>query len=345
MAADNTSMIAGLFTTPEQYQQAQQAQALQTGIQMAQLPPDQRGAAMLYAGGQGLGNAIGGAMGAEDPMLQLMSIRKQVLQGLDPTDSAAINKAAQALAQAGDQQGALQLAQKALDIRNTESQISGRTEERQAQRETQVQIAREKIQAQIDAAKARGESEERIARLQIEGRQQLAQIMASMKGEKPLTEYQGKAVTFGTRAAESSNILNNLEGEYSSMSANYLPSFLNSSKGQQAQQAQQNFVNAVLRQESGAAINSSEFENARKQYFPQPGDKPEVIEQKKRNREMVIGGFARQAGPGGADIKQVFDNPPPKVGKTSFNSVADAEKANLPKGTIITIGGKQAIVE
>lgn len=120
---------------------------------------------------------------------------------------------------------------------------------------------------------------------------------------------------------------------------------MNSTEGQQAQQAQQNFVNAVLRQESGAAINSSEFDNARKQYFPQPGDSQEVITQKRRNRELVISGFARQAGPGGADIRQVFDNPPPKAKKTTFNSVAEAEKANLPKGTIITIGGKQAIVE
>ena len=116
-------------------------------------------------------------------------------------------------------------------------------------------------------------------------------------------------------------------------------------QSQQAQQAQNNFINAVLRQESGAAINSSEFANAKQQYFPQPGDSPEVIAQKKRNRELVIKGFARQAGPGGADVAEVFNNPPPKAPKTSFSSLADAEKANLPKGTIITIGGKKAIVE
>lgn len=39
---------------------------------------------------------------------------------------------------------------------------------------------------------------------------------------------------------------------------------------QQFEQAQRNFINSVLRQESGAAIADSEFENAKKQYFPMP---------------------------------------------------------------------------
>jgi len=36
------------------------------------------------------------------------------------------------------------------------------------------------------------------------------------------------------------------------------------------EQAKKNFVNAVLRLESGAVISPSEFTNADKQYFPQP---------------------------------------------------------------------------
>jgi len=37
----------------------------------------------------------------------------------------------------------------------------------------------------------------------------------------------------------------------------------------------------VLRKESGAAIAASEFDNAEKQYFPQPGDSDQVISQKR----------------------------------------------------------------
>jgi hypothetical protein len=45
-----------------------------------------------------------------------------------------------------------------------------------------------------------------------------------------------------------------------------------SDNSQKAEQAQRDFVNAVLRRESGAAISESEFDNARRQYFPESGD-------------------------------------------------------------------------
>ena len=66
---------------------------------------------------------------------------------------------------------------------------------------------------------------------------------------------------------------------------------------QQAEQAQRDFVNAILRRESGAAIAPSEFENAKKQYFPQPGDSEAVIKQKADNRRIAIDGVVRSAGP------------------------------------------------
>lgn len=49
-------------------------------------------------------------------------------------------------------------------------------------------------------------------------------------------------------------------------------------------QAQRNFVNAVLRQESWAAIPESEMNNAIRQYFPQPWDSQELVKQKEQNR-------------------------------------------------------------
>lgn len=66
---------------------------------------------------------------------------------------------------------------------------------------------------------------------------------------------------------------------------------------QQVIQAQRNFVNAILRVESGAAISQSEFDNAQRQYFPQPGDSKAVINQKRQNRVTAMQGMAREAGP------------------------------------------------
>ena len=148
--------------------------------------------------------------------------------------------------------------------------------------------------------------------------------------EKPLTEFQGKSSGFGLRAAMAHEQLNALEGgglggEFDSFpgyrngpvqpgvikrSAEALPligesmgtalNFTQSAAQQRAEQAQRNFVNATLRQESGAAISPGEWDNAKKQYFPQPGDDTSVIEQKRLNRLQVIGGFKTSAGRDGA---------------------------------------------
>lgn len=66
---------------------------------------------------------------------------------------------------------------------------------------------------------------------------------------------------------------------------------------QKFDQAQRDFINATLRRESGAAIAESEFENARKQYFPQPGDSPEKIAEKRKNRQDAIASVAGGGGP------------------------------------------------
>jgi len=108
--ADN--IVAGLFgLTPQMYGEQQRVGALNEGITLAQLDPASRGAAMTYAGAKGLGTAIGGAMGIEDPQLKLISTRNAIVQQIDQTNPESILKGAQMLAQAGDQQGAMTLAQ------------------------------------------------------------------------------------------------------------------------------------------------------------------------------------------------------------------------------------------
>lgn len=72
--------------------------------------------------------------------------------------------------------------------------------------------------------------------------------------------------------------------------------FLTNPQYQKGDQAQRNFINAQLRRESGAAISESEFDNARKQYIPQPGDSKEVLAQKKSNRDMAVRNMQLSAG-------------------------------------------------
>lgn len=119
------------------------------------------------------------------------------------------------------------------------------------------------------------------------------------------TEGQANAALYARRMAESDRILNDPRLTEAMMSRKNIalgsvPSFGNSmvpKEYQLADQAKRDFVNATLRRESGAAISQSEFDNANKQYFPQPGDGPDVIAQKAKNRRTSIEGIANAAAP------------------------------------------------
>lgn len=115
---------------------------------------------------------------------------------------------------------------------------------------------------------------------------------------KPLNDGQSKALLFGTRMQEADKVLNQLasEGTTSSipgMRAPVVGGLVNSfasGNQQMLDQAKRDFLNAVLRRESGAAISAGEFENGEKQYFPQIGDSAAVIGQKAKNRALAING-------------------------------------------------------
>jgi len=155
-------------------------------------------------------------------------------------------------------------------------------------------------------------------------------------GGKPLTEVQGNATAFGMRAKQSDAILKNLESkgvtntgiirsavggtlgltpfvgeklEQATHSAmNVLPSVLGgpNEKQQEVDAARRNFITAVLRKESGAAISPSEFYNEAQKYFPQVGDSQSVLKQKQEARDLAIKALEIQAGPSGAkQIKSV----------------------------------------
>ncbi|MCS3741994.1 hypothetical protein [Rhizobium sp. BK661] len=84
-------------------------------------------------------------------------------------------------------------------------------------------------------------------------------------------------------------------------------------------QARRNFINAQLRRESGAVIGPTEFENARKQYFPEPGDNDEVLKQKAQNRKTAIDAMVRDAGP--TYGKKKSDEPAPDFSKMSMEEL------------------------
>ena len=104
------SAIAGLFQTPEMYQQARLQQQQQEAANYAQLEPLQRAAYGTYMAGQQIGSGVGQLLGAQDPQLQMISQRNALARQIDPNDPNSYMAVAQLAAQGGDPQFAMSLA-------------------------------------------------------------------------------------------------------------------------------------------------------------------------------------------------------------------------------------------
>jgi len=154
------------------------------------------------------------------------------------------------------------------------------------------------------------------------------QKLANELGGAKLTETQGNATAFGLRAKEANQIATGLEkqgvtdtgllratvagavggtpfiGKSLENTANTLLNFTASDEQQATKQARQNFVTAVLRKESGAAISPEEFRVEEEKYFPKINDSAKVIEQKQKARELAIKSLEIQAGPGAKFIRE-----------------------------------------
>jgi hypothetical protein len=117
------------------------------------------------------------------------------------------------------------------------------------------------------------------------------------KEAKALQEWQVKDRLYGERMSSANQTMDKLYSQNydaASMSGAFdrsKPNALKSKEAQMQEQAERNFLNAVLRRESGASISESEFESGSRQYFPRFGDSPEVLEQKRQNRQQVTNSF------------------------------------------------------
>ncbi len=83
-----------------------------------------------------------------------------------------------------------------------------------------------------------------------------------------------------------------------------LPDFAQFGDTRRQTQAERNFLTAQLRRESGAAISPSEFSVGEKLYFPRAGDTPELLAEKKRNREAVLAALMAEAGGAYGQVSQ-----------------------------------------
>jgi hypothetical protein len=117
---------------------------------------------------------LGNLFGVQDPLMQRVSQQQQLLGGVDFTDLESLKTASQQASQAGRPDIAQELAKRALELQT-------KVEEKQANRENQMLMLRERLNTQLDVAKQRGADQKEIAAMQIEGRNQIAALMAAQK--------------------------------------------------------------------------------------------------------------------------------------------------------------------
>ena len=163
------------------------------------------------------------------------------------------------------------------------------------------------------------------------------------------TEFQGKSTTFAARMQDASKVIGKLEGKvwpstvaragYKPTFPDWLPGGQIASSGisalnalttpedaQRYAQAQENWVTANLRQESGAVIGPEEMEKDIRKWFPQPGDSDAVKKQKAEARKVAERAMLVQSGPGAASVPGIIGEAPPA--NTSAGGGVDWEYVN-----------------
>jgi hypothetical protein len=136
------------------------------------------------------------------------------------------------------------------------------------------------------------------------------------EGGKP-TEAEQKAAGFSQRMELSNQLINDLESKIIAKGedpnkmfptatsqaigsipfvGDYARTKFTSAEQQQYRQAQENWVRANLRKESGAVIGAEEMNAEIKNYFPQPGESTETIAQKNIARQVTQEAMKTAAG-------------------------------------------------
>jgi hypothetical protein len=131
--------------------------------------------------------------------------------------------------------------------------------------------------------------------ISIRGQDITAETARATAGNKPLTEYQSKAVGQLTRMQGAESKLRELEaggfspGYIDKMRAGtpLIGNAISSPEYQQYRQAAGEFIAGILRLDSGAAVPEVEFERYFQNYFPQPGDSQQVVAQKAESRQRA----------------------------------------------------------
>ena len=151
--------------------------------------------------------------------------------------------------------------------------------------------------------------------------------------QKPFNQAQAGAAGFASRAeaaaADFERIIDSGEhNPLTNLHPRNIPVVGDSFRGGPAREvdaAKREFINAVLRKESGAAISQSEFENAERMFFPSPRDSEASAAQKAQARRRAIEAMK-------AESQGAYENLFPEDSQPTGD---DRFETDLPEGTVI----------
>ncbi|MAO52658.1 MAG: hypothetical protein CML16_17490 [Pusillimonas sp.] len=159
------------------------------------------------------------------------------------------------------------------------------------------------------------------------------------KGTKPpkITEQQSKDLVYLERGEAALANLDQIDDvlanavERASGSIPLAGNALVSENFQKAQQAGREFLAAVLRKDTGAAITQQEMEIYGETYLPQPFDTPAVLEQKARARRTALDAIRK-------GLSSVADMATPRPGGPLPSPNGGVQQATPPQSTLAPKG-------
>ena len=121
----------------------------------------------------------------------------------------------------------------------------------------------------------------------------------NVKVAPDLPQVQRVNAGYADRMVRTGAIMDNINYDMSASvggRAGWLPRDFQPGLFQQIEQAQNDWIRAKLRKESGAVIAPEEMEDERTTYFPQPGDSKKTVQQKKVYRDAATKAMIQEAG-------------------------------------------------
>lgn len=188
------------------------------------------------------------------------------------------------------------------DVADAEAQRAFQREERMGRQQFEERLSRA-------TASNRGSSEPLVAIKdpasglpKLVPRSQAVGMAPASTRDQALTEGQANAAGFADRMGQNEQAIRKFDAtgasDISTALGGLMPREFQSNERKSYDAAKSNWIAAALRKESGAAIGKDEYQNADVQYFPQRGDGPQQIEEKRKLRALVEQSMRRASGAG-----------------------------------------------